>query len=201
MWGDRLRGYRAANKLVQKELAHKLGVDVMTLSRWERGLTTPNASARRLIEATIGQVLLPDGAMKRLIMGHERSCYLMDQNGVYLAANKHKAATMDLSPADLAATDFFRTARSEQIKDSISDMGGYLGMLDRGFVGSEVTVNIGGLTLNTITEVMDIAGHGRCFLVTQVDNLEAPDDGLRFDIRMQDGKRIPAIPQKFTAGP
>lgn len=49
----RLRSARRAAGLTQKQLAHALGVEPITVSRWERGITTPSLSRlRRIAELT-----------------------------------------------------------------------------------------------------------------------------------------------------
>jgi transcriptional regulator with XRE-family HTH domain len=40
--GDRVRTARRRAELTQKELAQALGVEPITVSRWERGVTTPS---------------------------------------------------------------------------------------------------------------------------------------------------------------
>jgi transcriptional regulator with XRE-family HTH domain len=49
-FGRRLQELRTARSLTQKELAELLGVGVMLVSRYERGLTVPSAST--IIEMT-----------------------------------------------------------------------------------------------------------------------------------------------------
>ena len=39
---DRLKRLREQNKLTQEELAKDLGVHVKTISKWERGIISPN---------------------------------------------------------------------------------------------------------------------------------------------------------------
>ena len=49
----RLRSARRAVGLTQKQLAHALGVEPITVSRWERGVTTPSLPRlRRIAELT-----------------------------------------------------------------------------------------------------------------------------------------------------
>jgi transcriptional regulator with XRE-family HTH domain len=51
--GGRLRTARRAAGLTQKELAAELGVEAVTVSRWERGVTTPTLPRlRRVAELT-----------------------------------------------------------------------------------------------------------------------------------------------------
>lgn len=51
--GARLRTARRAAGLTQKQLAQELGVESITVSRWERGVTTPSLPRlRRIAEVT-----------------------------------------------------------------------------------------------------------------------------------------------------
>ena len=51
--GGRLRTARRAAGLTQKQLAEKLGVESITVSRWERGVTSPSLPRlRRIAEIT-----------------------------------------------------------------------------------------------------------------------------------------------------
>jgi transcriptional regulator with XRE-family HTH domain len=51
--GDRLRTARRSVGLTQKQLADELGVESITVSRWERGVTTPTLPRlRRIAELT-----------------------------------------------------------------------------------------------------------------------------------------------------
>lgn len=50
MTGETLKARRAALRLSQESLAHELGVSVMTVSRWERGLhRIPKAVGKALV--------------------------------------------------------------------------------------------------------------------------------------------------------
>lgn len=51
--GGRLRIARRSAGLTQKQLAEKVGVETITVSRWERGVTTPSLPRlRRVAEST-----------------------------------------------------------------------------------------------------------------------------------------------------
>jgi transcriptional regulator with XRE-family HTH domain len=51
--GARLRTARRASGMTQKQLAEELGVEAITVSRWERGVTTPSLPRlRRIAELT-----------------------------------------------------------------------------------------------------------------------------------------------------
>lgn len=51
--GTRLRTARRASGFTQKELAEELGVEAITVSRWERGVTSPSLPRlRRIAELT-----------------------------------------------------------------------------------------------------------------------------------------------------
>lgn len=51
MNGETLKARRAALRLSQESLAHELGVSVMTVSRWERGLHRIPLMVERLFQA------------------------------------------------------------------------------------------------------------------------------------------------------
>jgi transcriptional regulator with XRE-family HTH domain len=65
--GERLRIARRSVGLTQKQLAEELEVDSITVSRWERGVTTPSLPRLRriaeLTETTVSDLVRsPDGA-------------------------------------------------------------------------------------------------------------------------------------------
>ena len=65
--GGRLRTARRSVGLTQKQLAAALGVESITVSRWERGVTTPSLSRLRRIaeitETTVSDLVrAPDAA-------------------------------------------------------------------------------------------------------------------------------------------
>lgn len=65
--GGRLRTARRSAGLTQKQLAEELGVESITVSRWERGVTTPSLPRLRriaeLTETTVSDLVrAPDAA-------------------------------------------------------------------------------------------------------------------------------------------
>jgi transcriptional regulator with XRE-family HTH domain len=65
--GGRLRTARRSVGLTQKQLAEQLGVESITVSRWERGVTTPSLPRLRrvaeLTETTVSDLVrAPDAA-------------------------------------------------------------------------------------------------------------------------------------------
>ena len=59
--GKRLRTARRAAGLTQKQLADRLGVESITVSRWERGVTSPSLPRLRRIaeitQTTVGELV------------------------------------------------------------------------------------------------------------------------------------------------
>ena len=65
--GERLRTARRSSGLTQKQLAAELGVEPITVSRWERGVTTPTLPRLRQIaeitETTVSDLVrAPDAS-------------------------------------------------------------------------------------------------------------------------------------------
>ncbi|MFG6500141.1 helix-turn-helix domain-containing protein [Sulfitobacter sp. 1A15106] len=52
-WANVVKRYRERTGMLQKQLAHQLGVDSVTVSRWERGVTEPNLIVKRQLRAEI----------------------------------------------------------------------------------------------------------------------------------------------------
>ena len=52
--GDEIRSRRLDLGLLQKEVAHRLGITPETLSNWERGLTSPQASICGRLRKVLG---------------------------------------------------------------------------------------------------------------------------------------------------
>ena len=70
--GERLRTARRATGLTQKQLASELGVESITVSRWERGVTTPSLPRLRQIaeitETTVSDLVrAPDAATAQAV--------------------------------------------------------------------------------------------------------------------------------------
>ncbi len=55
--GDRIREARASKGWKQRELASEVEVEPITVSRWERGATTPDLDVLRLVADATGQSL------------------------------------------------------------------------------------------------------------------------------------------------
>ena len=55
--GDRIREARAAKGWKQRELASEVEVEPITVSRWERGATTPDLDVLRLVAEATGKPL------------------------------------------------------------------------------------------------------------------------------------------------
>jgi transcriptional regulator with XRE-family HTH domain len=55
--GDRIREARASKGWKQRELASEVEVEPITVSRWERGATTPDLDVIRLVAEATGKPL------------------------------------------------------------------------------------------------------------------------------------------------
>jgi transcriptional regulator with XRE-family HTH domain len=55
--GDRIREARASKGWKQRELASEVEVEPITVSRWERGATTPDLDVLRLVAGATGKPL------------------------------------------------------------------------------------------------------------------------------------------------
>ncbi len=55
--GERIREARAAKGWMQKHLAAEVEVEPITVSRWERGATTPDLDVLRLVADATGKPL------------------------------------------------------------------------------------------------------------------------------------------------
>lgn len=74
--GDRIRQARASKGWKQRELASEVAVEPITVSRWERGATTPDLDVIRLVAEATGkplsyfiadeQPVAADGAVEKL---------------------------------------------------------------------------------------------------------------------------------------
>ena len=63
--GERIRAARAERRWKQKHLAAEVSVEPITVSRWERGATTPDLEVLRLVAGATGKPLsffVDDGA-------------------------------------------------------------------------------------------------------------------------------------------
>lgn len=63
-WCSLLRSVREANRISLRALAKQVGVDVATLSRWERGIVKPDDVNARRLERALGMsadALLAEG--------------------------------------------------------------------------------------------------------------------------------------------
>ena len=53
-WAEKIKSYRKRRCLIQSALAYELGVDVTTVSRWERGLVIPELSVQKKLQQMMG---------------------------------------------------------------------------------------------------------------------------------------------------
>ena len=58
-----IKKLREKSGLTQVEFAARLGVDPITISRWERGLSRPSRMARRQLEIMVGDKSHGAGAL------------------------------------------------------------------------------------------------------------------------------------------
>lgn len=80
--GDRIREARASKGWKQRELASEVEVEPITVSRWERGATTPDLDVIRLVAEATGKPLsyfiadedpsARDGAVEKLERAADR---------------------------------------------------------------------------------------------------------------------------------
>ncbi|MFH1941749.1 MAG: helix-turn-helix domain-containing protein [bacterium] len=61
MDGSQVKEIRLSLELTQEEFAHRLGVTLCTVSRWETGKTTPSRLAKKQILRFVEQDCASDG--------------------------------------------------------------------------------------------------------------------------------------------
>ncbi|AEI95184.1 helix-turn-helix transcriptional regulator [Roseobacter litoralis] len=123
VFGTRLRRVRTAVRLKQDGLAELLGVDQATVSRWERGVQTPEAD----LQAKVFQTLLPyrsdDAALRRLVETSPECVHLVDEaTHVCLAYSAVRARDWQVGQRDMLGISLWQFA-TEEIQKAEHELG------------------------------------------------------------------------------
>jgi transcriptional regulator with XRE-family HTH domain len=93
--GERIREARAAKGWMQKHLAAEVEVEPITVSRWERGATTPDLDVLRLVADATGKPLSyfvsdpkEEADLERRVAALERMVQMLEQKLDALASDQ-----------------------------------------------------------------------------------------------------------------
>jgi len=92
-WGKAIKQYRRNQGLIQGALAYELGVDVTTVSRWERGLVEPELGIRKRLQAMMAS---PSSNAMASVLLSPHSCYThtVGEECTILSASRSMVALM-----------------------------------------------------------------------------------------------------------
>ncbi|MGV6803661.1 MAG: helix-turn-helix domain-containing protein, partial [Ruegeria sp.] len=129
-FGRRLKRLRRANGLKQDALAHLVGVDQTTVSRWESGIQTPEAEMQSRAFSALANARSDDSALKRLVQLSRECLHLVDEaSHVCLAYSPSRARDWLASDRSLLgvslwqfATDEIRNAEAELTEEGWWDL-------------------------------------------------------------------------------
>lgn len=120
-FGQRIRQHRRAQGLKQLAIAHGMGVDQTTVSRWESGQLVPSPDIQHAVFDLLAQGRADDGALRRLVEGSNARVHLVEEvSHVCLAYSIKRAQNWRTSQRALLgvslwqyATDEIRAAEAE----------------------------------------------------------------------------------------
>jgi transcriptional regulator with XRE-family HTH domain len=89
--GEKIRAARAAKGWKQKHLAAQVDVEPITVSRWERGATTPDLDVINLVAEATGK------SVSYFVGGGEEAAPTADPSGLDEAAKRIEAAALHIA--------------------------------------------------------------------------------------------------------
>ena len=114
VFGRRLRRLRRAMGVKQVALAHYLGFDQASISRWEANLQTPSAEIQQMALATLATSKTDDTALRRLIENSTDCVHLVDEaTHVCLAYSRKRAEEWQNSQRALLGVSLWQFATDE----------------------------------------------------------------------------------------
>ncbi|WP_170464937.1 helix-turn-helix domain-containing protein [Ruegeria arenilitoris] len=113
-FGPRLRRLRRAKGIKQQALAQLLGVDQITISRWEGGAQTPGADTQQAALAALGVARSNDTALRRLVETSSECIHLVEEaSHVCLAYSAARARDWRVSQSALLGVSLWQFATDE----------------------------------------------------------------------------------------
>lgn len=98
----------------QLALAHTLGVDQASISRWEAGHQTPSAKIQQIALAVLGKSRTDDAALRRLVEEASNCVHLVDEaTHVCLAYSRRRAKDWQNSQRALLGVSLWQFATDE----------------------------------------------------------------------------------------
>lgn len=117
--GLRIKAYRRKSGLIQAALAHQLGVDVTTVSRWERGLVEPEAGVRRRLEILMNDPLtMTDGGIITLMSAMNTPTALLSQDLKMVMCNDDLTKLTEGASAEGVGKHIFHSWPEGKIKNA-----------------------------------------------------------------------------------
>ena len=114
LFGHRLKRLRRAMGLKQLALAHRLGVDQASISRWEAGRQTPSPGVQQMALGVLATYRTDDAALKRLVENSIDSVHLVDETThICLAYSRKRARDWRNSQHALLGMSLWRFATDE----------------------------------------------------------------------------------------
>lgn len=107
VWGPRIRRFRLLRGLSQRQFAEVLGVDSITISRWERGTQSPTDQIRLRLRELLGtEDSLQDRLLKNIVSRARDSRGLFDAMGRVLAISQAYAEALGGYPDQFVGRSF-----------------------------------------------------------------------------------------------
>ncbi|MGP1398027.1 MAG: helix-turn-helix transcriptional regulator [Inquilinaceae bacterium] len=123
-FGKRLRRLRRAMGVKQLAVAHDLGVDQATVSRWEAARHTPDPELQQKAFESLSRYRTNDAALRRLVENSRDCVHLIDDaTHVCLAYSQTRARDWQASQRDLLGVALwpFATAEIRQAEMDLAD--------------------------------------------------------------------------------
>ncbi|WP_299933681.1 helix-turn-helix transcriptional regulator [uncultured Pelagimonas sp.] len=136
-WSAKIKEYRKIMRITQVDLAATIGVDTMTVSRWERGKVLPSIRQQAKLKdlmligssaaqhPLIRQLKQLPGSVSVVGLHAEKYLYSIDPDDI-----------MGFGKGDRTGINPMQDA-SEYARDQFSDVGGFLGIIRDGYLGYE----------------------------------------------------------------
>ncbi len=142
-WATVLKIYRKQNRLLQKQAAFDLGVDVVTLSRWERGISEPNKASK----ARLYDLLLMGGDPSDLPVVKQQAtlggsvAIINMATGLYIHTHDPQNLTGH-GTENLVGQCSTKFIKTEHARQSFEEINGFLGMQRSGVISYSLQLGV-----------------------------------------------------------
>ena len=163
-WAELVSALRESSGLLQKQLAAEVGVDVQTVSRWERGISEPSKAQKGRLKDMLMLGRDPSQlpfVLQQLRVGKSVAVVNL-VNGQYIGF-RDEANLSGYGTNDYSGVDAVGALKYDCVKQAFHDIGGLAGILNAGVLGYAFTTvrntRVGDAAVQTDASVLRFRGY------------------------------------------